>query len=268
MCTVIVGFDPDADTPLVIAALRDEMRSRPWDRPARHWPDQPGLVGGRDRLAGGTWLAVDPAAPRAAALLNGWPWDGRMPQEGTHPASRGDLPLRALASMGRDPERDPLRGEDPTPYAPFHLLAADAHRVRLHSWDGRCVDVRHLPTGVSMVVNTGLDPEDPRAARHTPRFARTRPEPADLAGTRGVEEVWGEWPRLITEAAKATPRSVGPDHSGDPTGLIAHADLGGGRIWATGSVTLVALDRHTVRYAFTDAPADPGAWRMIDTPAP
>lgn len=259
MCTVIVGFDPGADTPLVIAAIRDEMSSRPWARPAPHWPDQPTLVGGRDLLAGGTWLAVDPARTRVAALLNGWPWDGRMPWEGTYPASRGDLPLRALAHAGRDP----LQGEDPTRYAPFHLLDANAHRVNLHSWDGRCLDTRPLPVGVSIVVNTGISPDDPRAARHTPEFTRTRPDPADLTSTNGVEEVWGEWPRLINEAANSAPRSAGADGSGDPTGLIARADLGDGRVWATGSVTLLALDRDTVRYAFTDAPADPGAWQMI-----
>ncbi|NKZ01247.1 NRDE family protein [Nocardiopsis alborubida] len=268
MCTVIVGFDPGADTPLVIAALRDEMSSRPWDRPARHWPDRPDLVGGRDRLAGGTWLAVDPTGPRTAALLNGWPWDGRMPWEGTYPASRGELPLRALAHAGRNPGRDPLHGDDPTLYAPFHLLDADAHRAGLRSWDGRCLDTRPLPVGVSMVVNTGLDPDGPRAARHTPEFARTRPDPADLSRAKGVEEIWGEWPRLVNEAANSAPRSAGPDESGDPTGLVARADLGGGRTWETGSVTLLAMDRETVRYAFTDAPADPGAWRMVDTSAP
>ncbi|MDT0332054.1 NRDE family protein [Nocardiopsis lambiniae] len=260
MCTVIVGFDPDADTPLVIAAIRDEMRVRPWDGPGRHWPDRPGLIGGRDRLAGGTWLAVDPRRARVAALLNGWPWDGRMPWEGTYPASRGELPLRALDH----PVRDPLHGEDPTLYAPFHLLDADAHHATLYSWDGRCMDTRHIPTGVSVIVNTGLDPADPRATRHTPAFANARPDP-DPTGARTPEEIWGDWLRLITEAAHARPRSAGLDDAGDPGGLIAHADLGEGRIWATGSITLLAVGRDTVRYAFTATPADPDTWTMVDT---
>ncbi|GHC86294.1 hypothetical protein GCM10007079_29520 [Nocardiopsis terrae] len=258
MCTVIVGFDPGARTPLVIAAIRDEMRSRPWDWPARHWPERPELVGGRDRLAGGTWLAVDPRRERVAALLNGWPWDGRMPWEGSYPASRGDLPLKALATQNRDP----LAGEDPTGYAPFHLLDADAHRAALYSWDGRCLDTRALPRGVTTIVNTGLDAEDPRVDRHTPEFARTRPDP-DLATAEGLG-VWGEWPDLITEAARSEPRSAGTTPGGDPSGLIAHAELGDGLVWATGSVTLIALDRDTVRYAFTEDPADPDAWRMIE----
>ncbi|MBR8744000.1 NRDE family protein [Nocardiopsis sp. MG754419] len=289
MCTVIVAFDPDATTPLVVAALRDEMRSRPWDGPGHHWPDHPGVIGGRDRLAGGTWLAVDPTGPRTAALLNGWPWDGRMPWEGTYPASRGDLPLHTLARHARDRRggRDPLEGEDPTRYAPFHLLDADTRRATLHSWDGRCLDARPLPPGVTTIVNTGLDPDDPRAARHTPEFARTRPDPdlgdpaldlpdpgeaaASVPGSdeaRGphdaVRRIWGEWPRLITEAAGSTPRSAGVGPTpGDPSALIAHADLGNGQVWGTGSVTLLAFGRGEVRYAFTDTPARPEAWRMI-----
>ena len=262
MCTVIVGFDPDADTPLVIAAVRDEMRDRPWQAPGRHWPDRPRLVGGRDCSAGGTWLAVDPRRPRASALLNGWPWDGRMPWEGTYPASRGELPLHALSR----PPHDPLGGEDPALYAPFHLVDADAHHADLYSWDGQRLDTRRIPAGVEVIVNTGLDPADPRAARHRPEFARTRPDP-DLSTARTPQEIWGRWPRLITEAAHATPRSAGVDDSGDPGALIAHADLGGGKVWATGSVTLLAMDRDTVRYAFTADPADPDAWTMVDTTA-
>lgn len=253
MCTVIVGFDPGAHTPVVVAAFRDEMRSRPWDRPAHHWPERPTLLGGRDRLAGGTWLAVDTARPRVTALLNGWPWDGDMPWEGTYPASRGDLPLHALSTQ----YRNPLHGLDLTLYAPFHLVDVDAHRATLHSWDGRCLDTRALPAGVNVVVNTGLDPRDPRVSRHTPTFTRTRPDPL-LSPDTPITQVWGEWPRLVTEAALSPTRSVGGE--GDPSGLIAHADLGEGRIWATGSVTLVALDRENLRYAFTDEPADPDSW--------
>ena len=42
---------PDA----LLAANRDERLDRPWDPPAEWWPDRLGMVGGRDRDAGGTW---------------------------------------------------------------------------------------------------------------------------------------------------------------------------------------------------------------------
>ena len=56
MCTVLLRFQPAAEWPVLVAAVRDEFLARPWDPPAEHWPAYPGLVGGRDRLACGTCL--------------------------------------------------------------------------------------------------------------------------------------------------------------------------------------------------------------------
>ncbi|MFD0591268.1 NRDE family protein [Catellatospora coxensis] len=71
MCTVAVSFEPSSPVPLLVLAVRDELLMRPWEPPAEHWPRHPGLLGGIDLVAGGTWLAVDPAARRAAFVLNG-----------------------------------------------------------------------------------------------------------------------------------------------------------------------------------------------------
>lgn len=68
----------------------------------------------------------------------------------------------------------------------------------------------------------------------------------------------------MDEAAHGAPRTGGfGGAADDPSSLLARADLGGGRVWASTSVTLLALSRDTVRYAFTGAPGDPGAWRMV-----
>src|SRR3954453_19185309 len=96
MCAVLWRFQPDTAWPLLLAAVRDEYLLRPWDLPAAHWPDSPGLIGGRDRTAGGTWLAVRPAGPAVAALLNGTPLQSD-PSGRTARPSRGGLPLAALA---------------------------------------------------------------------------------------------------------------------------------------------------------------------------
>jgi uncharacterized protein with NRDE domain len=57
VCTVILLRRPGHDWPLLLAANRDERLDRAWDAPAAHWPDRPGVVGGRDRT-GGTWMAM------------------------------------------------------------------------------------------------------------------------------------------------------------------------------------------------------------------
>ena len=53
---------------LILAANRDEFYRRPTGA-AAYWPDCPGVVGGRDLQAGGTWLAVGRNG-RLAALTN------------------------------------------------------------------------------------------------------------------------------------------------------------------------------------------------------
>src|SRR5262249_11775759 len=89
MCTAILGYAPGARVPVFLAGVRDELLDRAGLPPARHWPDRPDLMGGRDELAGGTWLAVDPVARRVACVLNGV--GAVAPEERRR--SRGDLPL-------------------------------------------------------------------------------------------------------------------------------------------------------------------------------
>src|SRR4051812_7426936 len=132
MCTAIVGYDPAAPVPVFLAGVRDELVARPWVPPARHWPDRPGLIGGRDEQAGGTWLAVDPSAPRVACVLNG---RGPAVPEARR-RSRGELPL-LLAETG-------TLDHDLRRFDPFHLVAAEPAAVRLWSWDGERLTARKL----------------------------------------------------------------------------------------------------------------------------
>ncbi|TDD04953.1 hypothetical protein E1292_17955 [Nonomuraea deserti] len=213
MCTLIVR----TGRPLTLMGVRDEFTDRPWEGPGEHWPEYPGVIGGRDLKAGGTWLAVNPAARRAAALLNG---HGRAAQETTK-ISRGDLALRA-AYGGDFPDADLTR------YDPFHLVLADLSRVRLFSWDGERRTEAELPEGTSMVVNTGLDPKSERVLAHLPRFAET-----------------SGWHDL----AAAEPSS-------DPAALIVRHELADGRVFASLSVMEVEIGTGGVTYDFADLTAD------------
>src|SRR5438046_2449724 len=140
MCTAIIDFDPTSTVPVLLAGVRDEFAVRPWEPPARHWP---GLVGGRDLQAGGTWLAVQPSSPRVACVLNG---QGPLAAEPDR-RSRGELPLR-LAAEGK------LDGIDPSRYDPFHIIGAEPGAVRLWSWDGAELTEQSLGPGLHLVVNS------------------------------------------------------------------------------------------------------------------
>ncbi|MFI7442536.1 NRDE family protein [Nonomuraea indica] len=217
MCTVIVR----TGLPLTLLGVRDEYTDRPWEAPGEHWPEHPGVLGGRDLKAGGTWLAVHPAARRAAALLNGH----GVPAPEAVRTSRGDLALRAAATGD-------LPGPDLTRYDPFHLVLAEAGRARLASWDGVRLTTADLPDGTSMIVNTGLDPAHPRVAAHLPRFAAASPS---AAGWR--------------ELAAGEPSSA-------PESLLVRHETPGGRVFASLSIMRVTLDTDGVTYDFTDLTAD------------
>ena len=143
MCTAILSVEPGA--PVLLAGIRDEFVGRAWDPPGRHWPDHPGLIGGRDLQAGGTWLAVAPEARRVATVLNG---RGRMAPEGSR-RTRGVLPLQA-ADDGK------LARAGLADFDPFQLLSAEPGAAVLWSWDGEQLTERELAPGLHVVVNSGL----------------------------------------------------------------------------------------------------------------
>ncbi|MDN3355262.1 NRDE family protein [Actinomadura sp. DC4] len=238
MCTAIVGYDPGARVPLVLAGVRDEMTARAWRPPARHWPDHPGLIGGIDELAGGTWLALDPAAPRVACVLNG---RGREAPASLR-RSRGSLPLTLAATGALDGD---LEGFDP-----FHLIGADPSGVSVRSWDGERLVVHKLEPGLHFVVNSGLAEAGTEGGDDfmSARVAHFRPLFESAARDRPA------WLHLLD--------GDGLDVS-DDRALIVRRDLGEGRIWGTTSVSLVTFGPDGVRYDFSAAPGDPASWRTV-----
>ena len=235
MCTVLLSIDPDSPVPVLLVGVRDEFSERPWRAPGPYWPDHPGLLGGQDLQAGGTWLAVDPALPAAACVLNGF--GPHAAEEGRR--SRGDLPLGATL-------------DDLSHYDPFHLLRATASGVHLWSWNGLELVDRELDAGLHLVVNTGLDgvgqekvaPEAAaadiaaRLAYFRPRVAAARrPEPID----GDTASAWADWLPLISGDGLSRE---------DPRALLVRRVFEEGHVWGSGSISLVALRPGGVRYDF------------------
>jgi hypothetical protein len=243
VCTVLVRADPTADWPLVVGAIRDEFVERAWDPPDRHWTGPwSAFVGGRDRTAGGTWLAVDRSAdrPAVAALLNGLRRD--VPVDGSVRPTRGDLVLRVLAGQGL-PEGDAL-----APYDRFHLLLATAHRQELWSWDGESLADVAIAPGAHIIVNAGLDTgEDPLVPHFLPLLEALPDLPVDGAD-------WGGWPGLLTGDGLA---------GDDDRALIVAKEVEGRRYGSTsGALVAIGADGR-VRYDFTATPADPATWEPV-----
>jgi hypothetical protein len=260
VCTVVVSLAPAAPMPLLLLGFRDELTSRPWLPPARHWPGS-ALVGGRDEQAGGTWLAVHPGLPRVACILNARgqqaPPDART--------SRGELPLRAAAE-GTQALRD-LHADHGTlaRYDPFFLICADVipeAQALMLSWDGQHAALEQLQApGTHLITNAGhayppgrQDP-DAKAEHFGPRFAGYRP---DAAPTATIKDAWGDWLTL-----------AGGDglSETDPAAILVRHELPDGQVYGTTSVSLVALAPNGLRYDFQPVPADPTTWYAVDLDA-
>jgi hypothetical protein len=229
----MLRFDPDAAWPLLLAAVRDEFTRRPWDPPAAHWPAlSPSIVGGRDRMAGGTWLALRHDRPAVAALLNGV----RLPA--LERPTRGSLPLAALTDAV--PAPDELRT-----YDGFHLLYGTADLVRVWTWDGTELTIVELAPGDHIIVNLGVDTlDDPLVPHFAPLLKECADPPLTGPETRSA---WGDWVELL--------RGDGLSPS-DPRALIERRDIDGNSYGST-SASLVAISRDRARFDFTATPDRP-----------
>lgn len=191
MCTLVILRRPGHPWPLLAAANRDERLDRAWDPPAPWWPEEwPGVVGGHDRLAGGSWMALGPRGVLAAVL-------NRPGSLGPEPGrrSRGVLPLMAAAAPSAEAAVARVTALEAAEWRPFNMVVADAATavfVRGLGGPGR-PEARALPDGVTMV--TAHEPNDlasPRIRRHLPRFrAAPAPDPA--------RDGWAAWESLIRD---------------------------------------------------------------------
>jgi transport and Golgi organization protein 2 len=244
VCTLIIARDVLGPGSLLLGANRDEDPRRPSDPPGV-LRERPRLVGGRDRLAGGTWLAIR-GGQVVVALLN-----RRDPQDGAPPTdrrSRGLLTLDAAAAPWESAaatgleERDDLRVRAVLEragasvarerYAPFSLVVATANACRLMVHPGSGAPrVAEIGPGWHVLTHAELDdPAEPRAAHLMARLASfITPTPDEAVGFVGD--------RL---------RSHGED-GGPPVCLHE------GRM-VTVSSSWIAMDRTGTRYFHADGP--------------
>jgi len=135
MCLIALAHRASAAYPLVIAANRDEDYERA-TRVAHVWEDAPDVIGGRDALHGGSWLAVSQRG-RFAAVTN---LRGALPRG----RSRGLL-VSSFVQSNESPETFAASIEQEH-YAGFHLLLGDS--------SGTIVYV--TGDGVSRVLDPGI----------------------------------------------------------------------------------------------------------------
>jgi uncharacterized protein with NRDE domain len=173
MCTLILGRDVIESGSVVVAANRDEDPSRPAVVPGILAPKF-GVVGGRDQLAGGTWLAVR-GRQFGVAMLNRRPPSRPIRAD----RSRGLLALDvAAAAAPRAAAAAAVRRDS---YAPFTLVGFAAGDVWLLAWDGTAT-WQEVGPGWHVLTHADLDdPDEPRTARLLNEISAWRPASLDAA---------------------------------------------------------------------------------------
>jgi Transport and Golgi organisation 2 len=230
MCTVLCRWHPDESFAVQMLALRDELASRSFDLPGAWWPDQPGVIGGRDRTAGGSWCVSDVDDGVTAVVLN-------RPERRTAEVgapSRGVVPLLAARHRNRWPEVLDVSG-----MASFNLVLAAPGALCWWSFDGQRLQQEELPTGTHMFTPSGLTSAD-TDHRLAAGGARLGADPA-----APTNHVWADW---LSVLAETTP-------SEDPSELIVRRPIGDDS-YETVFGQFIAAQPGLLRLDYLTSPAD------------
>lgn len=161
MCLLLIAIDATPDFPLLLLGNRDEFLARA-SAPAQPWNEDSRVVGGRDLVAGGSWLALREDG-RFAAVTN-----RRSGVPATAPRSRGWL-VRDFVSgeAAPAPFLAALR-EEAGDYGSFNLVVGDRTGVCvLGSAEGK---VRALQAGVHVISNGAIGAHWPKTERLQQHF--------------------------------------------------------------------------------------------------
>ncbi len=244
VCTLTLAWQLFEDTPIAVAANRDEAIEREAEPPAR-FHEEPLVVAPRDVAAGGTWIGVNEYG-LVAGLTNKWGSHGE-----TVDRSRGLLVADVLTAQSVADALDLLTTETTTrTYQGFYLVVADPNDAVCYVWDGDRSVIEFEP-GVHVVGNATVD--------DTADIPATR---SDVARTqvRNTRRVRAALQPTDGESASAWLERAGKVLGDHEYGVCLHGDGFGTR-----SSSLLAVGEPT-SYQYADGPPCRTAYTPIAIP--
>lgn len=160
MCIAAFAWNPDSETPLVLAANRDEFFARPTE-PMHWWPDSP-VLAGRDLKANGAWLGITRHG-RFAMLTN-----IRNPGLRRDAApSRGDIVKNFLESSASSASYVTTLAANAARYEGFNFLCGHVGDDSRELWFLNSAQgaAKRLSQGVYGLSNATLDTAWPKLTR-------------------------------------------------------------------------------------------------------
>lgn len=160
MCIAVFQWRPDAETPILLAANRDEYFERPTQ--AMHWWPQAAVLAGRDLKADGAWLGVTQSG-RFALITN-----IRSPalRKAAAP-SRGEIVRRYLEHTQSADEFVAALAAKANQYEGFNLLCGSLRADARELWflNSSEATPRRLGGGLYALSNASLDTPWPKITR-------------------------------------------------------------------------------------------------------
>jgi uncharacterized protein with NRDE domain len=242
MCLLAVLFRVRPGAPLIVAANRDEFLARPTTAMTTLSERAPRILGGRDDLAGGTWLAVNEHGV-VAGLTN-----RPNPNPDRTRRSRGELPLALARHRDATSAVEAFRRDfRPSDYNPGWLLVGD--RDALYTIDmtgGEEPGVTALAPGIHALENRPLADDSPKASKVRAAAAAALAGPDLYAGLRAML------------ADHEIPHgATGPFPLRETQAVCVHAGPYGTR----SSALIVVPDAGLPGYSYTDGPPCTARWR-------
>ena len=161
VCLLVVASRVVAGEPLIVGANRDEILERPSTAVTVLHEGPPRVLGGRDEVSGGTWLAVNEHGV-CAGLTNQPLGDAKNPAK----RSRGELPLElARHATAADAVAALLSGFRPADYNGSWLLVGDRDSLFFVDFTGVDADEGSaiaLPPGIHVLENRALGETSPK----------------------------------------------------------------------------------------------------------
>jgi uncharacterized protein with NRDE domain len=156
MCTILLAWRCHPDTPIVLAANRDELIARA-SAPPGLLHTSPWVVGGRDLVAGGTWLAVAQGGT-ICAVTNRHPDTGDPVPPDPSRRSRGEIPLHLLVDVAAEDVPARLAVLGPGRYNPVNVVWVSRDRAMVAEVDDSGpVRVIDLEPGGHVLTTGDLD---------------------------------------------------------------------------------------------------------------
>ena len=185
MCLIGIRWEPDSETPFLMVANRDEFYARPTEK-GHYWDGYPDVFGGKDLLAGGSWLGVSRKG-RFAAVTN-----YREVPVIAGKRSRGELISNFLCSevSAREYLEEIDRHADD--FSGFNLLLSDNSGLYYYSNRSR-QGITRLQPGMYVLTNHLLDTPWPKAKKLKKSLEVSVNKPVSV----------DEWIKIMNDARQA-----------------------------------------------------------------